>query len=209
MKRSRLILSAAGALAVAGYMASSGLADIENSLHNFSPFGWSKGRICLPCHTPHHADTSVVAPLWNHALTTANNYILFGGDAGGVEDLDERSVLCMSCHDGTVALDSFGGNNGAQYIGGAGLIGTDLSDDHPVGGTAVYPLGVSWMRDPAEWENTPRGFELHEWTDPDTNEVFDVVSCYTCHEPHKRGGNEHMLWVNNAGSALCLTCHIK
>jgi len=202
MKRTGLLVAAAG---VGALVAGTGFADIEGSAHDFSDFAWSENKICLPCHTPHGGNTDVPAPLWNHELTTAS-YTLFGGEQGGVEDLDIRSVLCMSCHDGTVALDSFGGKNGSQFITGA-LIGTDLQDDHPVGGTAVYP-DVPWMVPPSEWEDD-HGMRLHAWVDPDTNEEQDVVSCYTCHEPHNRRGTEYMTWKSNDGSQLCLTCHIK
>ncbi|MFG0251926.1 MAG: cytochrome c3 family protein [Phycisphaerales bacterium JB038] len=190
------------------YAAATTMADIVGTAHDFSPFGWSQGRICLPCHIPHHADTSVDdAPLWNHELTTAT-YTIYDGTTGvPTEDaLDGRSILCMSCHDGTVALDSFGGNTGVQYIGSAGLIGTDLTDDHPVGATAVYP-DVPWFNDPVNWEDNPHGFTLQ---DMDINGTIErVVSCTTCHEPHDRHSQQHMLWINNSGSALCLTCHLK
>jgi predicted CXXCH cytochrome family protein len=69
-------------------------------------------------------------------------------------DLDGGTRLCLSCHDGTVALDSFMGKNGpsdGKFIGdadlqhgaptaniGNGAVAADLSNDHPVGYKAVY-----------------------------------------------------------------------
>jgi predicted CXXCH cytochrome family protein len=68
--------------------------------------------------------------------------------------MDVATRLCLSCHDGTVALDSFMGKNGAsdgKSIGdadgqhgaatanlGNGQVANDLTNDHPVGFKAVY-----------------------------------------------------------------------
>ena len=214
MKRSTPALLGLSAVTM-GCLAVVALGDIVGSSHDFSPFGWSQGEICLPCHVPHKAmqltggqfEVGETTPLWNHEVTTAT-YTIYDGTTGVPthDALDNRSILCMSCHDGTVALDSFGGNIGNQEIGPGGLIGTDLSDDHPVGATAIYP-DVPWFNDPANWEDDPHGFSLQ---DMDVNGTIErVVGCTTCHEPHNRESNEHMLWVTNSGSALCLTCHLK
>ena len=46
------------------------------------------------------------------------------------------SKLCLSCHDGVTALDSFAGATGTTLIGtigtGAGDLTTDLSSSHPI-----------------------------------------------------------------------------
>jgi hypothetical protein len=76
--------------------------------------------------------------------------------------MDNASRLCLSCHDGTVALDSFMGKDGGSTgksisdlagagglynpnigagVTGAGAVGgstADLSNDHPVGYAAHY-----------------------------------------------------------------------
>ena len=137
MQLGRLTLATL-ALVVAGSAAN---AQIANSRHNFSSYGWSGGEICKPCHTPHFGNADAGA-LWNHALTTAT-YTMFEGEQGTAElNLDRSSRLCLSCHDGTVALDSFGGMTGTNFIGPAGNVGTDLQDDHPIGSDAVYPTQI-------------------------------------------------------------------
>jgi len=204
--------------------------------HDFGLQPWSNQQICLPCHTPHAAivkDTNgaalTAAPLWNHTLSTAT-YTLYVDESGnGVTgDVDQNSKLCLSCHDGTVAADSFGGKTGSNFLTG-GIVGTDLSDDHPIGEAAIWPQ---------TWDPTGNGGK-GAWTGasymvtPDLRTAAGImplrkmadgrltVGCTSCHEPHNRKSTENLLWVNNSGpaktvdgrdvsgSALCMNCHKK
>ena len=148
--------------------------------------------------------------LWNHELTVAT-YTMHGGTGTAADNFDTVSRLCLSCHDGTVALDSFGGQTGTEFISASASLGTDLTDDHPVGSDALYPPDPkpSWW-DGAFVDSTllPRAVSLDSYTDT-TGATFDVVGCATCHEPHNDGGYDHLLTISNNASALCLTCHIK
>ena len=204
MKRHHLV----GAMAVAG-LALPAMAQIQLSDHDFSGMSWSGGEICKPCHTPHNAMPDLPR-LWNHELTTAD-YIMHGGAGDAETDFDIVSRLCLSCHDGTVALDSFGGRTGTSFISGRENLGTDFTDDHPVGSDGEYPPDPkpSWwdgaMRDPS---NFPSGVRLKDWVNPD-GVTRKVVGCTTCHNVHNRGGYDHMLVISNSASALCLGCHIK
>lgn len=119
---------------------------ITGGAHDFGATGWSGTETCGPCHTPHNGNTSVTeAPLWAHTLTTATTYEMnIGGvDTTGLSaanDVDPESRLCLSCHDGTVALDSFMGStapSGTLMTGNA-LFGTDLTNDHPIGAAAIW-----------------------------------------------------------------------
>lgn len=208
MKRfNHIFLGSVAAAALAG--TASG--QITNSGHDFSSMAWSGGEICKPCHTPHFANAEA-GRLWNHELTVAT-YVMSGGDPGTAEvDLDKTSRLCMSCHDGTVALDSFGGKTGSSFIPGQSNIGTDLEDDHPIGSVAVYPTGPSSSFNPQNAQHRVVGpwgeLRLREWVNPQGESEW-VVGCRTCHDPHNRGNFDHMLQFSNTASHLCLTCHIK
>jgi len=122
------------------------------------------GEVCVFCHTPHGGDNSASAPLWNRVLsngaTTYTRYSALGTSSFDASEAPVGSVTiaCLSCHDGTQALDSVINAPGSgQYnpagarIGGgamtggdidtatgalaAGIVqnlGTDLSNDHPV-----------------------------------------------------------------------------
>jgi len=143
--------------------------EIAGSKHDFSSYAWSDNQICKPCHTPHNANVSITGRIWAHTLSTAS--YKYHGTRGTSTDgttttdaadatitqsgIDSASRLCLGCHDGTVALDSFMGKDGGSTgksigdlasgdglynpnIGGAavGAATADLSNDHPVGYSA-------------------------------------------------------------------------
>jgi predicted CXXCH cytochrome family protein len=223
------------AIAAAGLAASSALAQtggIRNSAHNFSAYAWSGNEICRPCHIPHGGNVDAGA-LWHHTLSNAT-YTLFDSStsaAGGADALDRVSLLCLSCHDGTVALDSFGGlTDGTTFIDsapydGAAKLGSDLRNDHPVGKTAVYTTSAtSTSFNPQTITGAGTANERHKIYTPGSStqslSLYKmtlngadawVVGCKTCHDPHNNGTGApaHMLRFSNQGSDLCLTCHIK
>jgi len=209
------------------------LTQITATKHNFNADGyaWADGEICKPCHTPHNGvvDANISTRLWNHKLTTAS-YTLHNGTTGVAYDqaLDRYSRLCMSCHDGTVALDAFGlasdgtQNDGADTAGfknAAANLGTNLVNDHPVGLSASYTdaHAKAYYNDwtaPTGTGTTYKVGALSLVNATVGGSTIQVVGCSTCHAPHGKGltaGNpyKHLLVVDNTNSALCLSCHIK
>jgi hypothetical protein len=90
---------------------------ISGSAHDFSAESWSSGQICQPCHIPHNASEDPYTPLWGHDSTQVNyqdNLVTFFGTTWGMPN--GPSLICLSCHDGTVALDSFAGTIGTEFI---------------------------------------------------------------------------------------------
>lgn len=197
------------AAATAAFVAATSSGQIVNSAHDFSSMAWSGGQICLPCHTPHNAIAGLPR-LWNHELTVAT-YTMHEGSGTAEADFDYKSRMCLSCHDGTVALDSFGGQNGTSFIPGDANLGTNLTDDHPVGADAKYPPNPQptwWAGAFKPASSLPSTLRLADWTDQTTGEAFKVVGCGTCHNPHNKGF-PHLQTMSNNASALCLGCHIK
>lgn len=194
-----------------GVMLAAGVAgaQISGSDHDFSGQQWSGGTICMPCHTTHSGETGFVAPLWNHEVTQAQFTMYTSDTLDGAVDPQPADVskACLSCHDGTVALENFGTNTGGTtFITGGALVGTDLTDDHPI--SVVYSPGTGGGQDP---ELNPVNSAYADGTIADY--LFaNKVECATCHDVHNGGavgGNPSLLVENPAGSAICLACHAK
>jgi predicted CXXCH cytochrome family protein len=166
---------------------------------------------CVFCHTAHYA--SGVTPLWNHNMSSVSNYIVYSSARLTalnviVPQPNGSSRLCLSCHDGTVALG--GVSSGAPEIqmtsGGTSVttmpadninnVGTDLSNDHP----------VSFLYDAALAARDPEVVAPSKLTGKVRLDSQSRVQCVSCHDPHdNQFGN--FLVMNNNGSALCLNCH--
>lgn len=194
--RNYLIVIAAGVLAL---NAGAVFGAVAGTAHDFSGSGWSNGEVCLPCHAPHHTDETV-GYLWNHAIPDAAAFTTHN-----TTDILEPaySLTCLGCHDGQTALDSVGGQTGSTVMTGDGVIGTDLTDDHPVGveygnSTRMGAVGVIWGSQPAVVVGFG-GLPLFG--------AGNTLQCATCHTPHSNTNN-NFLRVSNAGSALCMACHI-
>lgn len=201
-----------------GFLAS--YAQITGSAHDFSDVtGWDAGTgdICTPCHAPHNNLNADGTLLWNHTASAAVGFTMYDSPT-----LDETigaaptgaSLLCLSCHDGTTALDAFGGAAGTALPGGSigGLtgntaleIGTNFSNDHPI--SLTYDAGTPVLD--AELEDPTVALSgLGGTITADLLDGGGTVECSACHDVHGTA-NPSLLKIDNANSALCLTCHIK
>lgn len=186
-------------------------AGISGSLHDFSTKVWSDGYRCKVCHTPHHGDSSHdYGPLWNHTTTT-QTYTVYSSPTleQTIGQPGDVSKLCLSCHDGTVAIDSYGGNSGSNYMTGPVAVGRnhDLSDDHPIGFQWTHQTG-SCLNQSCHFGNSsgdPYSYTLRFYARPGLGTAW--IECSTCHDPHNSGLGNPMLRMSNVQSALCLLCH--
>jgi len=156
MKKIFAVVALSALVATVAYAGSAPKTGINGSLHDINAAaGYTDDalqRTCVFCHTPHNAQNTAMAPLWNHAPSTqtltaytwaspANAAIAFAPDP-----LIGPSRLCQACHDGITAVDSHGtaasiptgstimtssyvdalGNTAKRYI-------DDLSVTHPIG----------------------------------------------------------------------------
>jgi len=162
----------------------------------------TESEVCIFCHTPHRAGQ---APLWNHTLSAAT-YIPYSSSTtkAAIGQPTGASKLCLSCHDGTVALGMVGTRSGviAMKSGvstlpvGRSNLGTDLSDDHPVSFTYDNALTTAngQLKDPSSLTAKVR-------LDHDKQ-----LQCTSCHDPHDNQFGKFLVQDNTA-SALCMNCH--
>ena len=198
---------------------------IAGSKHDFSGQAWAVSEICRPCHFPHGAyqagtGATKFAPLWNHTVTTATFTVYAspsGTFQGGALNVTTGSSLaCLSCHDGTVALDAMGGAAGTvtSKILPINNVGTDLTNDHPVGFTydATLATADGFLANPATTNVTlPTGQGTGTTTGTIAVKLLQNgrIECASCHDVHNTPNQTYMLKMSNTGSALCRTCHLK
>jgi len=184
--------------------------NIKNSPHNLSVTGpnsikaTDETEICVFCHTPHNS--SPKAPLWNRE-DPGTSYLVYNSSTSDatIGQPDGASLICLSCHDGTIALGhvlsrpmEIGFNNGITTLpSGETNLSTDLSDDHPV--SFVYNSNLS-AADP----ELKHPSVLNNYIRLENNKV----QCTTCHDPHDNS-NGNFLVTTNVYSQLCIECHDK
>ena len=194
--------------------------DITQTPHNLSVSGGGgahdvkstkESRICIFCHAPHHATS--VTPLWSRDISPLTIYVPYKSSTikANPQQPMGASRLCLSCHDGTIALGLLAGN----YVLDPGLkafkdmpsesdpaknpnLGTDLSDDHPI--SFIYSYGTNMeLNSPETLE--ARGIKLAQG---------EYVECTSCHDPHNNQYGKFLVRdVSIQHDALCTECHNK
>ncbi|MBD1400681.1 cytochrome c3 family protein [Pelovirga terrestris] len=182
---------------------------IVDTKHNLSvtgpgPVKSNADEICIFCHTPHHASPEFPY-LWNRSLSRAD-YIPYSSSTlhAAVGQPTGASKLCLSCHDGTIALGAvltrpeFVFDDDVRFMpeGFRSRLGTDLSDDHPISFVYDNDLAMrnSQLRHP---DSLPPEVHL---------DGRGELQCTACHDPHDNRFGKFMV-MSNEYSALCSACH--
>ncbi len=230
---------AAGATGITGTshdLSSTGLA--SKYLIDTSAAG-TNNRICVFCHAPHNTkkvgtqnnSNYNYMPLWNHTLSTAQTWTPYqqGAYIGDPNDPNTMglnlsaavangpggvSKLCLSCHDGSVAINAYGTNVGTtkmtdvtKLIGSVtGTVG-DLSNHHPIGFNYedVFSKNME-IAASTTVISSGSGIRIKDVL------VGNNMECITCHDVHNSKNEataEKFLWRSDNHSTLCLTCHKK
>jgi predicted CXXCH cytochrome family protein len=142
----------------------------------------------------------------------ASQAILLGMTPGST------SLLCLSCHDGSVAVNSYGNSSQLSYSwsnAGGGTIGVQyvIGKDNYLGNH--HPIGFDY--DAVQAVDT----EIRSADDADLGGAGTVrdhlygagsskMECGTCHSVHNTNNTgETLLWRSDTQSRLCLSCHVK
>jgi predicted CXXCH cytochrome family protein len=121
------------------------------------------------------------------------------------------SKICLSCHDGIVAPETYGHNaGGAAHPFGKDLMGTIGNKNHPI--SFIYDTALSLKeRDLYDPSTKLSGLSGSTGTISADMLFSNRMECSSCHDVHntKAVPGTKLLVKDNAGSALCLTCHNK
>jgi hypothetical protein len=255
MKKFAAVLAAVALTAVsastvfAAALAGSGIYQTAHDM-NFKVAGVRdvQDRLCAFCHTPHHAYTATdpapagpvlaasgYAPLWSHGVSTANytpyastTFDKLGGQTLLGDPLIGPSRLCMSCHDGSVALDTYYGATGTHFIsnGASTYFGTQPKIE--LDGVKTHPIGFKMT----DVDTGGNNVDTHLWPSlaaktylGNANSVTiasrlfqgEYFTCSTCHDVHNKlndtsksivaGTQHYFLLGGQTNSALCISCH--
>lgn len=194
---------------------------------------------------PAAADAFDYLPLWNHTLQDNYVYTMYQNGPGAPQTGPKASqaiangmvpgsssLLCLSCHDGSVAVNAYGNayqldrsrSGGGATIDARYVIGLDqyLGNHHPIGFDYSDVVAVD-NGSPAGFTGAGRLGGVRAATNPFgtvtiadhlyasvTTGSTDTMECGSCHSVHNTGNTgETLLWISDQGSNLCLTCHDK
>lgn len=223
---------------------------IKSTKHNLSVSGpgpikaVSETRICVFCHTPHSATVSYFMepglsyPLWNHKLQLPSVTYILPGQLQGTPLLstpqnppDGDSRLCLSCHDGTVAIGAVvnlgngsgtGGSNiamtgtgltmeGKLDLAQSAFVGADLdmSGHHPVSIVVNQDLVADLLSRCEPSSFTVRLEPVRPVIYRPTLDVYpesggssgNGVQCTSCHDPHDDMGGKKFLRIGSPDNA--------
>jgi predicted CXXCH cytochrome family protein len=168
-------------------------------------------------------------PLWNHEPTAGSAAFTMYQNGSGAPTRGPHasqaiaagmapgssSLLCLSCHDGSVAVNTYGNvaqladNGGGARITGPYLIGSGnyLGNHHPIGfNYDAVQVSDREIR-PADSATLGAAGTVREHLLGPGNTQME---CGTCHSMHNMGNTgEQLLWRSDEKSQLCLTCHDK
>lgn len=197
---------------------------------------------CQVCHIPHKAPDAgtTKAPLWNHAKSQNSSYVTYdqGNSATfkllGLTATLGSSVACLSCHDGSMAINQqYGTGKTPQINGATGTAvynpswsvetATTTAGDFdaiafgapgPYLGRAdlthMHPIGVSYTAAQAvDAGLQPITGILNQMLKGQNR----TVECASCHDIHGvigvSGTTSHSVIVDLNNAALCRTCHLQ
>lgn len=202
---------------VLALLSSQVFAAIDGSAHDFAAsVAWNDtGEMCVTCHAPHNPAGATDGPLWNHTLSAEAAYGIYTSPTGTLDGVIGQpggaSKLCLSCHDGTIGLDSFGGNGIALdirigTINAAADLGTNLANDHPISITYIDPGLAPTTNAVTIGDGVTKVGTVGSELVPSGS-----VECSSCHDVHNTYtfATTPLLKMTMADSALCQACHAK
>lgn len=165
--------------------------------------------VCVYCHTPH--TTNYSPALWNKPAISGN-YQPYASDTidGFISPgMGSTTKLCLSCHDGSLAVYVMvtPPTDGSGFV--TGLSGEPQGWNLDAGGMMLgpsamdhdfrneHPVSITYdTRDRHLINPPPAQYPLYS----------GLVECSTCHSVHDNT-NPPFLRTSNDGSRMCMSCH--
>jgi len=182
-------------------------AAISATKHNMNTYiGSGTADVCYFCHSAHNGATST-APLWSRNSVTAGGWTFFTSQtiSTNISAVDAFSGACLSCHDGTIAVNvTMKGKIGVaadKFLNaGNAYLSKNISNDHPVSiSWAAAAVAGNESGLPATFP-AANGFKLYGGT--------PSIVCESCHAVHGGTGTfTKFLRVDPASGSFCAGCH--
>ncbi len=205
---------------------------VFGSAHDFkTQLGGASFTLCNFCHVAHKFGSAPTGPgylLWNHTLSNVASYGVYTSDSmratptdlGGASATNlVVSNLCLSCHDGTVAINSWYESQpaanfqpltqGTLFMAGDMTV-RDLTKQHPINftypdATTAAAIGIQ----PAASTTSIDG-------NGNVPLFQGKMQCATCHDPHAGPSSGESLFFRAFPStpaqtltgSFCVYCHL-
>jgi predicted CXXCH cytochrome family protein len=166
--------------------------------HDFSALTGRVGDACSACHVPH---IQAAEPREGDEEPFSLAFYRIAGQREVLEPdrymPGPTSLICLSCHNGTVA---------SSVVGTAHALLAGEREGFDVEGFAMrdHPIGIEYPIRKEGYKPRSVVVSLRNIPLPDGR-----MECTSCHDPHNERGLEKMLVMSNRRSALCLACHEK
>jgi hypothetical protein len=223
-----LVLVLVVCVATSAFAARAPKSAVFGSAHDFKTnLGGASYTLCNFCHVAHKFGSAPTGPgylLWNHTLSNVAGYGVYTSDSMRSTPADlggqlNVSNLCLSCHDGTVAVNSWyevqlGKNfqplaTGTSFVGDD-MVTRDLTKQHPINftypdATTAAAIGIQ----PAADSNSIDG-------NGNVPLFGGKMQCATCHDPHAGPSAGVSLFFRTFPStpaqtttgSFCVYCHL-
>jgi hypothetical protein len=195
---------------------SGGKGSVFDSKHNLSTSGKgdikspTETRVCIFCHSSHN--TSKEGPLWNHQTTTQKTFSTYKRStmSSQPEQPNGATKLCLSCHDGTIAVGAVRGLSRPitmQNVGAGGEIPANRKGNFGLDLSGTHPVSVKYK------QSTALAVKHLRWPPLDPEKIVGpdadgYVQCTSCHDPHDDSKSDrYPFWKKTTFDEVCLTCH--
>ncbi len=124
-------------------------------------------QICVFCHTPHGFNAVQSGPLWNKAVNASATYSVYntGTNVSSTFDADTPSIgsvslACLSCHDGTQAMDNMinGAGSGLMAEGYNAALSSSVASQFIIGVSPDASQHYTWNSNGSQGGGNGGGF---------------------------------------------------